>query len=220
MIVVIQCASRKRRDAGFSRKEDGTRVKFVADPDKAPSTSEFHYARPDDRREDGASWREALLQYNRTPDDNPLGLYPAYELYVNPIYRRFVEQLGIRKTYVLSAGWGLISASFLTPCYDISFSASAETYKRRAKSDGYRDLCMLPADTDESILFFGGIDYIPLFCALTRPFKSPKTIFYNSARRPEAPGCSLERFHTRTRTNWHYECANAFLDGKLILTTR
>jgi hypothetical protein len=29
------------------------------------------------------------------------------------------------------------------------------------------------------------------------------------------PGYELRRFETRTRTNWQYECANAFLDGAL-----
>ena len=74
---------------------------------------------------------------------------------------------------------------------------------------------MLPDQTDEHILFFGGKDYLPLFCSLTGAIRSKKTIFYNSARLPQADGCTLERFETTTRTNWHYECANAFLDGAL-----
>ena len=40
-----------------------------------------------------------------------------------------------------------------------------------------------------------------------------KTVFYNSAQTPQMPGCVLRRFETRTRTNWQYECANAFVDG-------
>lgn len=215
MIVVIQCAARKRPDAGFLRKGNGTRVLFVADPDKAPPTDECHYARPDDLCESGMSWREVLLQYNQTPGENPLNLCPAYRLYENEIYRRLVEKLGIQKTYILSAGWGLINAAFLTPNYDITFSPSAEPYKRRKRASAYRDLCMLAEDTDERIIFVGGKDYLPLFCALTQSIRSAKTIFYNSVLRPEAPGFSLERFDTRTRTNWHYECANAFLDGKI-----
>jgi len=215
MIVVIQCAARKRPDAGFLRDGNGTRVLFVADPDKAPPTVECRYARPDDLSENGVSWRETLLQYNQTPAKNPLNLCPAYRLYENEIYRRLVDQLGIRKTYVLSAGWGLINASFLTPNYDITFSPSAEPYKRRKKASTYHDLRMLPDDIDERIIFFGGKDYVPLFCTLTRSVRSAKTIFYNSESRPEAPGYSLERFLTTTRTNWQYECANAFLDGKI-----
>ena len=74
---------------------------------------------------------------------------------------------------------------------------------------------MLPEQTDEDILFFGGKDYLPLFCSLTDAIRSKKTAFYNSAPLPQADGCTLERFETTTRTNWHYECANAFLDRAL-----
>lgn len=217
MIIVIQCAATKRIDAGFLRTRNGTRVLFVADPDKAAPTEGCHFVRPDDLSDSGPSWREALLQYNQAPGDNPLGLCPAYKLYENGIYRRLADRLGIKKTYILSAGWGLINASFLTPNYDITFSPSAEPYKRRKKGDIYRDLCMLPDPTDERIVFFGGKDYIPLFCALTQSFRGPATIFYNSKRCPDAPGCSLVKFLTTTRTNWHYECADAFLGGKLEL---
>ena len=73
-------------------------------------------------------------------------------------------------------------------------SVSAEPYKRRRKGDLYRDLRMLPNDTDEPIVFFGG----------------KRTVFYNSGYAPAAQGCALVRFVTTTRTNWHYECARNF----------
>ena len=68
---------------------------------------------------------------------------------------------------------------------------------------------MLPQQTRDEIVFFGGKDYLPLVCELTGAIKTRKTVFYNSGRVPSAPGCTLRRFDTRTRTNWHYECANA-----------
>ena len=128
-----------------------------------------------------------------------------------------MRQFGEKNTYILSAGWGLIGSSFLTPNYDITFSMMKppERYKRRRKSDFYRDLCMLPANNDEQVFFFGGKDYVPLFCELTKGAEGKRTVFFNSQVAPDADGCSLERFVTTTRTNWHYECANAFLDGKL-----
>jgi hypothetical protein len=45
MIVVMQCASRKRKqgDAGFMRTQDGRQVCFVADPAQAPE-GEVGYA--------------------------------------------------------------------------------------------------------------------------------------------------------------------------------
>lgn len=217
MIAVIQCAATKRAHAGYLTTQDGKRVLFVADPDKAAPIDGFHYARPDDLSDTGESWRAMLVRYNQTRNDNLLGLHQAYELYENQIYRRLAHQLGSDKTYILSAGWGLINACFLTPNYDITFSPNAEPYKRRKKSDFYRDLCLLPENTEERIVFFGGKDYIPLFCALTQSTAGSRTIFFNSKHRPEAPGCLLEAFPTTTRTNWHYECAQAFLSGKLAM---
>jgi hypothetical protein len=61
---------------------------------------------------------------------------------------------------------------------------NAEGYKRRRKTDRYDDFCMLPGHTDEEILFFGGKDYLPLFCSLTDAIRGTKIVFYNSATTP------------------------------------
>lgn len=217
MIVVIQCAATKRPDAGTLHRRDGTPVKFVADPNKTPASQNIIYARPDDTSDSGSTWRQLLLRYNEDPKGNPLRLTPAFQLYEHPVYRRLVERFGAERVYILSAGWGLISANFLTPDYDITFSTNAEPYKRRRKGDFYRDFCMIPHDSSQPLLFFGGKDYVPLFCYLTRGMNSRRSIFYNAARAPDAPGCNLIRYQTTTRTNWHYECAGAFLNGKLAL---
>jgi hypothetical protein len=37
MIAIIQCAAKKWPQAGYLTKKDGTKVKFVADPAKAPA---------------------------------------------------------------------------------------------------------------------------------------------------------------------------------------
>lgn len=215
MIVVIQCAARKRPNAGMMRTSKGIPALFVADPDNAPLSGTHIFARPDDQFDDKVSWRELLKQYNAAPGNNTLGLFPAFELYENDLYRQFVNQYGTGNIYILSAGWGLINAGFLTPYYDITFSQSADQFKRRKKTDCYHDFCMLPDRSDDQIIFFGGKDYLPLFCALTRAHSGKKTIFYNSQNLPDASGYLLKRFVTNTRTNWHYECAKAFLDGKL-----
>jgi hypothetical protein len=210
MIVVIQCAATKRPDAGQFKTSNGQQVKFVADPSVAPP-SELLCVRPDDPSDSGPSWRALLLQYNDGAPNNQFRLLRAIELYQNATYFRLAEKFGLEKTYVLSAGWGLIAGSFLTPDYDITFSQTADRYKRRRRTDAYMDLCMLPSDTAEPIFFFGGKDYVPLFVVLTKSITAPKTIFFNSAVSPDAPGYSLERFETSTRTNWHYECANTFI---------
>jgi hypothetical protein len=123
-------------------------------------------------------------------------LLRAFELYQKAAYRRLVERFGAFKVYILSAGWGLIGASFLTPDYDITFSAQAKKkapWKFR-EGDRYEDLCHLPADTVEPVVFFGGKDYAPLFCKLTGVIRSKRTIFCNASEPPEAPGCALQRF--------------------------
>jgi hypothetical protein len=189
-------------------------VLFVANPTSAPATDSCVYARPDDPSDHGGSWREVLLRYNEAPGNNFFSLLPAFELYERDTYRALVKRFGIDKTYILSAGWGLIPASFLTPCYDITFTANADDWKRRRKRDTYSDLSMLPVGTEEEIVFFGGKDYLPLFTRLTAPAGSARTVFYNSATLPYAPNCRLVRFSTTTRTNWHYECADAFARGE------
>jgi hypothetical protein len=215
MIVVIQCAASKRAGAGHLQTPRGKPILFVAKPGLAPRACDFAYARPDDDSGDGQSWRQVLLRYNEAPGNNPQGLLPAYELYAKETYRLLVGHFGINNVFVLSAGWGLINASFLTPAYDITFSAAAEPHKRRKKGDQYRDLQMLPADSTEEIVFLGGKDYLSLFCSLTSGLRCQKTVFYNSVSPPDAPGCSLLRFATTTRTNWHYECADRLINGSL-----
>jgi hypothetical protein len=146
MIVVIQCASRKRADAGRLRSENGRPVVFVTDPLAPAADAGLEYARPDDPASTGMSWRQTLLEYNREGTGNPLGLCPAWRLYENETYGRLVDHLGPDKLYILSAGWGLIRADFPTPYCDITFSTQADRWKRRRKSDRYEDraVVMLP----------------------------------------------------------------------------
>jgi hypothetical protein len=219
MIVVIQCAGTKQPRAGRLARRDGKPVKFVADPDGAPQDNAVAYARPDDISDRGVSWRDLLLAYNREPGDNPDRLLPAWQLYRNDVYARLAGKLGVGKLYILSAGWGLIAGSFLTPDYDITFSnmKPENRYKRRGKRDCYKDLAMLPADTREPIVFFGGKEYLPHFAQLTASVKGTRTVFYNSNVVPNIPGCVLRRFDTDANTNWHYLCANAFLAGEVTV---
>ena len=179
MNIVIQCAARKHEHAGYFRTLDGRTVLFVADPRKAPSSSSYLHARPDDRSDAGISWRDRLLQYNRESVSNEFGLLRAIDLYAHPAYQRLASARNITQSYILSAGWGLIRADFLTPYYDITFSSAAESYKRRISVDNYRDLNMLPSEANEPTLFFGGKDYVPLFCELTKSVKANKIVFFN-----------------------------------------
>lgn len=220
MIVVIQCAARKRHNAGHLRTPDGRPIMFVADPATAPVGDGFTYARPDDpSHADGKSWRDVLKAYNSHSGQNPQGLLPAWQLYSNRTYEFMAkhESLGLDRLFILSAGWGLISASFLTPKYDITFSRTknVQLFKRRRRRDSYRDFCMLPSSGLDPIVFLGGKDYIRLFCDLTANAGRDRTVFY-AGRKPTAPGCTLCSFG-KPYTNWHYQCAKALLEGRTPL---
>ena len=219
MIVVIQCAAGKREDAGYLRTRAGRKVVFVARPDLCrPAERGCVHARPDDISDAGKTWRSVLKGYNRAAGDNPLGLLPAWQLYRNPAYRLLAEHCGKRRLYILSAGWGLIRSGFLTPAYDITFSKArnVDACKRRGRNDrGWEDFSMLPPDCREPVMFLGGKDYLPLFCALTKEVGAPRLVWHNSDTKPAAPGCRVRRFRTATRTNWHYQCARAYVEGKL-----
>ncbi len=217
-IVVIQCAASKRPDAGHLRCGDGRKVMFVAEPDLAPATPGYVYTRPDDRADNGLSWRKDLLRYNQEQvADNPLGLLPAWRLYQNPTYELLYRKYGPDGLYILSAGWGLLRADFLTPAYDITFSTAenVDKHKRRGKQDSYDDFRMLPSDTTQPVVFFGGKDYVSLFCALTNQVKSSRHVIYNAIKPPNAPGCQLRKFETTTKINWHYGAASVFAQGRM-----
>ena len=215
MIIVIQCAARKAPQAGYLQRRDKRKVLLVADPKKAPADTRYVYARPDENMDVGKSWRDELLRYNKAPGNNPLGLLPAWQLYENQTYKMLVERYGLERLYILSAGWGLIKADFLTPRYDITFSPQADRYKRRRKKDPYNDLRMLPVDTKEPIVFFVSKEYIRSARELTEGVQGPRHLFYNSREVPDAPGLTLKKYDTNTRTNWQYECAKAFMAGKI-----
>ena len=217
MIVVIQCAAGKDKNAGHLHTLDGRKVVFVANPDFAPTGGNTIYARPDDLSDSEKPWRTVLLEYNDNPAHNPLGLLPAWQLYRNPAYKILAEHCGLQRLYILSAGWGLISAGFLTPNYDITFNKAqnVQPFKRRSRRENYCDFSMLPTNVVEPVLFFGCRDYIALFCKLTEVISSRRTVFYAGGQ-PNAPGCSLRRYG-KPFMNWHYQCAKAFVEGTIRL---
>lgn len=217
MNIVLVCAARKEPHAGYLRQQDGQKVKFVADPDSAPRTESYIYARPDDISDVGVSWTETLHQYNETPESNPLGLLQAWELYSDPTYKYLARKHGTEHLYILSGAWGLIPATFLTPMYDITFSEYAKPYQRRKDEDCYGNFCMLPANTVEPVVFFGGKDYVDFFCSLTSDIKAERYIFHNSSHLSPPPGFQTRKFETEDRRNWYYECARAFIDGDISL---
>ncbi len=221
LTVVIACAGTKSASAGHLKLGNGRRVKFVADPRAAPRDTSTSYRHPDDVAYAGLTWRQVLVEYNRDPTGNPLGLLPAWRLYEPPaypsIYADLVEAYGAESVFVLSAGWGLVGAGFLLPDYDITFAANAESYKQRGKGDRFEDLAMLPTDSARTVVFLGGQSYVPLFCALTKNVVARRIVFHYSVKPPSAPNCERCRFQAedaKPRT-WHYQCANALIRGAI-----
>ena len=214
MKVVIQCAASKMSEAGYLRTADGRRVVFVAHPEAAPQSCDIVYARPDDVAENGETWRTKLLAYNGTELNNH-GLLPAFRLYQRATYRGLAERFGRKNLFILSAGWGLITADFLTPAYDITFSASASLYKRRRTRDAFEDICQLDMSGPSDLVFLGGKAYLEMFCRLTEDYAGRRVVFFNNATTPEAPGCNLVPYRTTTRTNWYYECADSLIAGRI-----
>ena len=212
--VVIQCAASKNRpaskdpNAGCLEMADGKPILFVANPATAPQQSEVEYQRPDDIAPSGLSWREELVQYNENYRDtgaNPRCLLPAWRLYANRAYKHLVNQLGEDKVFILSAGWGLIPAPFLTPDYNITFVGKG--YKRRYKRDRYADFSLLPKNVSHPIHFLGGKSYVFLFLRLTEETSAERVIHHVGDRPLPAPNCRFLHFETKRETNWHYECA-------------
>ncbi|MGI9310620.1 MAG: hypothetical protein ACR2P7_03680 [bacterium] len=196
------------------RAADGRAVLFVGRPSDAPADERCLYAHPDDRADDGASWRDALRAYNEThrrTGANPLGLLPAYQLYAPDCYRALTRKLGVDNVYILSAGWGLIAADFLTPDYNITFSNSAPAHARRGKRDRYDDFRLLAKESTAPLLYFGGVSYQWPFLELTAGYRGQRICFYNSAAKPTAPGVIYVRYQSAAKTNWHYLCVADFI---------
>jgi len=214
MKVVIQCAGSKGPQAPQFYASDGRAVAFVARPEEAGAQDGVIFARPDDISDDGRSWRELLWEYNQESPPNPLGLLPAYRLYSPRIYQDLSAHFG-PNLLILSAGWGLIPASFLIPDYNITFSQEAPREARRYASDSYSDWALIEPDPDGPIVFLGGKAYQKLFDQLTSHCYGQRVVVYNSTRRPTLPGLVFKGFETRSKQNWHYKAGAALIAGDL-----
>ena len=215
--VVIQCAAGKR--GASLRNMQGIPVSFVAHPSLGVADRHALFAHPDDpSHRPKATWRDMLAAYNADfarSGTNPLGLCPAYVLYTDPVYRGLEQRFGIDALYILSAGWGLLRAGYLTPDYDITFSHQAEPINIRGRNQLFHDHRHIPEDVQGPVIFIGGMSYLPQFLRLTETVRAPRRAFFNSAVQPQAERCRMIRFETTRRTNWHYSCAQDLIAGRL-----
>jgi len=214
MKIVIQCAGRKFENAGRLATLSGEKVLFVAHPEKC--THQEKCCRPDDRREGTVStWRDYLKFYNQQ-GSNLNNLFPAGELYKPPIYKALVDKYGPTNIFILSAGWGLVRADYLLPYYDITFSNQGKPYSKRHPRDQFRDFNQLSdcgIHSDETIFFFGGQDYLPLYRHLMQNIITRKVIYHSQGSAFQLPG--YECIHYGSYTNWHYACAQDFIADQI-----
>jgi hypothetical protein len=206
MKVIIQCSGTKH-PSPF--KWAGKSVSFVADPSEYAPSPGWLYARPDDRVPDtNKRWRDIVAE-QATPELG--GCLRAFDLYRPPIYGELASAFGYDNCFILSAGWGLVRGDFRLPDYDITFSPQAEKGKRRRKRDSYDDFNHLRA-TQEEVVVFAGLSYLPLLEQLLGEHRGPKTIYHKSDKFVRKPGYCYRLFKTRRCTNWHYDAAKAFID--------
>ena len=216
-VVVIQGGDDKVASAGHMVLPDGRPVVFVAEPGVAPSEPGMAFRRPDDRADGIQTFRDALVAYNGTPEDNPLGLLPAWRLYEDDAYRTLAEGVEPENLFILSAGWGLIESDFLTPTYDITFSNGVATYKRRRPRDSYNDLCRLPSEGTNRLVFAGGTDYIPLFLELTEGITTERIVYHHASRVPLAADAQCVPVESADTNDWHLQWARDYAAGKVAL---
>lgn len=233
MNIVIQCAASKHPGGSFKTRS-GETVCFVANPKIASELAPrpgYIYATPDDPCADapGYTWRQRLEEYVLNEPKNPLGLLDAYELYnpsFNPlIYSNLAERFR-EKTFILSAGWGLVQANYPIPTYNITFSSQAKKNKPWAycaSPSSYRYFQQIPAQNNDPVVFVGGRDYLPVFRSLVERLHRRTIVFAKAGdsagkvRRMLPLEWEVRPFQSEHSRTWHYECAAALSSGALTL---
>jgi hypothetical protein len=159
----------------------------------------------------------------------PNYLLPAKDLYANKCYRLLFTAYRDR-LYILSAGWGLVKASYRLPDYDISFSNHVPGHVHRRLNpprghplviyNDYNHLACLPLGNKDTVRFIGGKSYHDFFCRLTAGINAKKIIYYHGGPHLAHPklyrgalpnGYTPSPFITQMRTNWQYDCAAAIM---------
>ncbi|WP_226945920.1 hypothetical protein [Roseomonas sp. FDAARGOS_362] len=110
----------------------------------------------------GITWRQRVMAVNAGREPDP-GLWIAGKLYRPKAYALLLEKWGLKDFHPVCR-LGTRACRFLLPDYDITFSTSAEPWKRRRAGDKFPDFNALER-TQEDIVFLGGKDYLPCSCA-------------------------------------------------------
>jgi hypothetical protein len=212
--IVIQCAGSKYENAGKLTTLSGEKVLFAAHPERY--TLQGKCCRPDEIREGTHStWRSYLESYNQQ-GSNPNHIFPAGELAKAPIYKALIRKFGATNVFILSAGWGLVRSDYLLPYYDITFSIQGKPYSKRRQSDRFEDFNQISdvgIQPDETIYFFGGQSYLPLYLKLTRNITARKVIYHSHEAALHIQGYICIPSPYPGSQNWHYKCAQGFING-------
>lgn len=222
MKIIIQCAGTKSDCATKLKNTSGDEIIFVADPYKVKDKIQgISYQRPDDLiPSQNKTWREFLVEYN-FKNTNPLNLAQIADLYKPKIYGDLVNHFGCENVFILSAGWGLVRSDYLLTYYDITFSNLGKPGIKRIKSQIFYDFNHLPRNLDitETIHFFGGSSYLPLFYSLTTEINAKNIIHYAQEYIQKFSGFQYVKYKD-CFTNWQYKCAEDFIFENSILTKR
>jgi hypothetical protein len=214
--IVIQCAGSKFENAGRLTTLSGEKVLFAVHPERY--TLQGKCCRPDDIREGtDSSWRAYLESYNQQ-GSNANHLFPAGELAKAPIYKALIRKFAATNVFILSAGWGLVRSDYLLPYYDITFSNQGKPYSKRRPSDRFKDFNQLSdvgIQPDETIYFFGGQSYLPLYLKLTRNITARKVIYHSHGAAIQIQGYICIPSPYPGSLNWHYKCAQGFINGMI-----
>ena len=209
MKIILSCSARKN---GEFFRYNGEKIHFVANPQAAPKEKDVSYYHPDDIIPGrNITWREYIQSDEFQSDDNNL---PAYKLYKPEIFKKLYEKFG-DDFYILSAGWGLIKASFKIPYYDITFSSNvSDKFKKRYKKIRFNDFNQLTdhINKDEKIIGFFGNDYLDLFYSLTKDLSNRKYVFKNSSIKKHYDNIQFIPFHSKQKRIWHYKAAEKLLE--------
>lgn len=223
--IIMMCNSGKRINSDLKFPIDSElnylnhKIKF-----SATSNHPIHQFKPDDLIPNQIkSWRN-YIEENQYVDYIP---YMSYQLYIpryaeyvilyEILFERFKENL-----YILSAGWGLVNATYRLPEYDITFSNSKNNYnQRKYKDNSFYDYNQLNLESDEDIVFIGSDSYIKSFLNLTIGTRNRK-IIYHYGNQPDyiLPDNTFiyreyntENYNTIPKRTWYLELAYKFADG-------
>lgn len=207
--VVMICASDKN-DGGVLKYNEKI-VKFYAQR----NIEKYEFLPDDYMPGPDITWRNYVIAI-QNPNSIPM---MAFQLYKKEVYRKLFNRYG-ESFYILSAGWGLVRATYRLPNYDITFSNNAENNKIRNYNphDQYHDFNHLSEiNEDEDIIYIGGKDYLPLFYELTQDLQNRKIVYWKAKDIP-MPQKNKETFIFRFyeinyNQNWHYELAETIATG-------